>query len=1109
MGRSRRAARRKEAIYGCFGGSSSSDEGGQQQPRGLAAVAADAAARSSKRRRRRSSSRSSSDGGGPIQFVKGGVLQPGEPKDKSSSSKDSSSSSKKSSSSSSSKQRDAAPQPFAFDKKQLKLSIKKPKDDQQQQQQQQPQQRERQELSSKDAHVLQQLGLDYSESDEEGSSSKQQRQQQQEEAGSPDGAESKSLSDSADPTAAAAAAAADAAAASDSGSDSSSSSKRSSRRSSRSSSKSSRSSGSRGRRSRSPAFVFKRSAAAAAAAAGGDPAASGQQQQQGRRSHHQERGWGQAKMAKAYGKGFALLQRMGFKGGGLGRDGSGLVAPLEVKIRKKNQALQDEGERLKPGDKGAAPLQAIPDPESPRVFRWKAPEEAPAADGGVLRLSGLSSEWKVGKERKQRLVKTAAQIAVEGRMLLQQQQQQQQQLRVIDMTGPQVRLLQNAEEVGEALRQQQHQQLQQEELIRLNGLSSSSGGGIGVDGEVPLLLLQQALRQQIRAVERDLHLLAGQKQREEQQLLDASLVDQQQQQQQQQQQTAAEHAQELAAAIRDAYSRIKRRGGSDQQQQEQQQEQQDSDRWSDDEAQPSSSSSSSSSSSGGGSRSQQQQQEPDYQHVTGGATVEWLLDEMLSWRKCWREAFVELHAAGAAAALLRLLLQRVSVVWKPLEAAAPQLAASVGRWFEAFATLHHDEEEVLLRQLQQQQQQQHMQQQLLQQQQQHRLVVGKAYGLLQHGVEETVGALLRRQLLSSWVPLDAAAAGVALLEAWLPALPAASGLSLLQQPAALQLRRSLDTWNPLGRSSNSNSGKPLQQWLLPFMSLLDRAVVERELLLALQHKLVVVLSAHWKASDRSAVSLLFPWRSVFSSSMWGELLQQAVVPQLLERLQQLEIKPQQQDLTPLKDVLAWESVFPTELLARVLAAGFLPQWLQVLRLWMVSPAADPAELRLWYRGWQAAFPQALLQHPLLERGFVEGLKIIGAGPAAAAAKLQQQQQHPLLPLQPSPAAAAAAGAAGGGLWAQQPQAPAAAPPPTPEQSHQVSLLELLQGMAAEEGLVCRPKPGRIERGMQVYLLGRLSFFVEGSVIFAKHKNHEPWKPFNAKELLALATKPRA
>ncbi|CDJ40787.1 hypothetical protein ETH_00043170, partial [Eimeria tenella] len=197
-----------------------------------------------------------------------------------------------------------------------------------------------------------------------------------------------------------------------------------------------------------------------------------------------------------------------------------------------------------------------------------------------------------------------------------------------------------------------------------------------------------------------------------------------------------------------------------------------------------------------------------------------------------------------------------------------------------------------------------------------------------------------------------------------------------------------------------------------------------------------------------------------------------VVPQLLQRLQQLEIRPQQQDLTPFNDVLLWESLLPTELLARVLHEGFMRQWLHVLRLWLSAAAANPTEIRAWFKAWQALLPQPLLQHPLIERGFTEALKLIGGGAAVAAAQLQQQQQ----------------------------QAPAAAPPPTPEQQQDLSLLELLQGMAAERGLCCRPKIGRVERGHQVYVLSRISFFVDGSVIMAKHKSQGPWLPFSAEQL---------
>ncbi|ORM39366.1 Septin and tuftelin-interacting protein 1 -like protein 2 [Babesia sp. Xinjiang] len=49
-------------------------------------------------------------------------------------------------------------------------------------------------------------------------------------------------------------------------------------------------------------------------------------------------------MNKMYGKGLKMLQKMGYSGGGLGRDGTGLVAPIEMKARAHQRGLQYEGD---------------------------------------------------------------------------------------------------------------------------------------------------------------------------------------------------------------------------------------------------------------------------------------------------------------------------------------------------------------------------------------------------------------------------------------------------------------------------------------------------------------------------------------------------------------------------------------------------------------------------------------------------------------------------------------------------------------------------------------------------------------------------------------------
>lgn len=51
-------------------------------------------------------------------------------------------------------------------------------------------------------------------------------------------------------------------------------------------------------------------------------------------------------MSSSYGKGFAMLQKMGFTGGGLGKHNDGIANPIEVQKRQTKRALQDDGEMV-------------------------------------------------------------------------------------------------------------------------------------------------------------------------------------------------------------------------------------------------------------------------------------------------------------------------------------------------------------------------------------------------------------------------------------------------------------------------------------------------------------------------------------------------------------------------------------------------------------------------------------------------------------------------------------------------------------------------------------------------------------------------------------------
>jgi len=125
------------------------------------------------------------------------------------------------------------------------------------------------------------------------------------------------------------------------------------------------------------------------------------------------------KMEETYGIGAKLLFGMGFSGGGLGRDGAGIANIVEVKVRKRNMGLQDEGEMVNQrlhGNEEADAEDSIPNLLRASV---SGPQPAPTGDG-----------WKAKKPQKQKTVyKTAEQIRDEQR-----QRTTTNKIRIVDMT---------------------------------------------------------------------------------------------------------------------------------------------------------------------------------------------------------------------------------------------------------------------------------------------------------------------------------------------------------------------------------------------------------------------------------------------------------------------------------------------------------------------------------------------------------------------------------------------------------------------------------------------------------------------------------------------------
>lgn len=181
--------------------------------------------------------------------------------------------------------------------------------------------------------------------------------------------------------------------------------------------------------------------------------------------------WGFAKMEKTYGVGFKLLKKMGFKGGGLGRHGTGVANPLEVRIREKNKGLQDSGEKLERKKTGRGKQLTALDillgarkreksaaGQDTEIFveAWKKPD---AGDSSSIALGGMSA----AERRRRRLGgRSPAELSALRVEELQRSlrssssavRRQGPAVRIIDMTGPEARLIENESELQQTLQQQ-------------------------------------------------------------------------------------------------------------------------------------------------------------------------------------------------------------------------------------------------------------------------------------------------------------------------------------------------------------------------------------------------------------------------------------------------------------------------------------------------------------------------------------------------------------------------------------------------------------------------------------------------------------------------------
>ncbi|KAL6847098.1 hypothetical protein ACP4OV_022951 [Aristida adscensionis] len=307
--------------------------------------------------------------------------------------------------------------------------------------------------------------------------------------------------------------------------------------------------------------------------------------------------------------------------------------------------------------------------------------------------------------------------------------------------------------------------------------------------------------------------------------------------------------------------------------------------------------------------------------------------------------------------------------------------------------------------------------------------------------------------------------------------------SILQHVIMPKLSAAVDSWDPRRESV------PIHVWVHPWLPLLREGI--ETLCHSIRYKLSSVLHV-WQANDASAYTVLSPWKDVFDSASWEDLIVRYIIPKLRLALQEFQINPANQKLDQFNWVMRWASAIPVHHMVHMLEVDFFSKWQQVLYHWLCSPNPDFNEIMNWYKGWKGLFPPELLANErirmLLTAGLdmmnqaAEGLEVVQPGARENVGYLRATEKRQF------EAAQQAYHAVPGASMAD------------------LSFKESIQAYAMEQGLLFMPRVGKFYNGMPVYEFGTVSVCIDSvkRLLYAQlQEGIESWGAVTLTQLMEM------
>ncbi|KAG2075749.1 TFP11-domain-containing protein [Suillus decipiens] len=225
---------------------------------------------------------------------------------------------------------------------------------------------------------------------------------------------------------------------------------------------------------------------------------------------------------------------------------------------------------------------------------------------------------------------------------------------------------------------------------------------------------------------------------------------------------------------------------------------------------------------------------------------------------------------------------------------------------------------------------------------------------------------VRTCLNNEWSPEDPTPA-VKLYEAWSTFLPPFVRDNILDQLILPKVSKAVADWSP--KRSMVSLHALVFPWL-PYLGLRIDGILGDA-----QRKIKSLLRS-WVPTD-GVLKDLGGWREVFDNGEWDAMLLKYIVPKLGSLLRdEFRVNPRNQDMEPLKRVLAWSTLLRGSIFVQLLETEFFPKWLDVLHIWLIQPKVSFEEVAQWYSFWKSSFPDSVQSMPGVARGFTRGLQLM-------------------------------------------------------------------------------------------------------------------------------------